>query len=130
MGLSTLIPGVTLVLASRMPRWPLAAAVVVFAILSLHSWPAVAVGVAAGYLAVVACGPLLRHSFVVALTAEVAGFWLLSNLGNWWQFYPHSAPGLVECLIAGLPYLGQAFLIDGIVAGTLWFGVARRLTPA
>ena len=130
MGLSTFIPGIVLVLASRMSRWLLALALAVFAGVSLFSWPAVAIGVAAGYTVVVICGPLLKRSFLLALSLEVAGFWLLSNLGNWWQFFPHDTVGLVECFIAGLPFLGRALLIDGLVAGALWFGLARRITPA
>ncbi len=130
MGLSTFIPGITLVLASKMPRWLLAVSLMAFTGISLVSWPAVAIGVAAGYLVVVLCGPLLNRNFLLALSLEVAGFWIFSNLGNWWQFYPHSAIGLVECLIAGLPFIVRAFLIDGAIAGALWFGFARRLTPA
>ena len=129
MSLTAFIPGIALVLASRMPRWLLALALVVFAGISLFSWPAVATGVAAGYVVVVVCGPLLKRSFFLALVLEATGFWLLSNLGNWWQFFPHDTAGLVQCFIAGLPFLGRALLIDGLVAGALWFGLARRLTP-
>ena len=130
MGLSTFIPGITLVLASKMPRWLLAVSLMAFTGISLVSWPAGAIGVAAGYLVVVLCGPLLSRNFLLALSLEVAGFWIFSNLGNWWQFYPHSAIGLEECLIAGLPFIVRAFLIDGAVAGALWFSFARRLTSA
>ena len=125
-GLSILIPGVLLVLASRAPKWALAGVMLLFAWITLASWPAVGVGVALGYCLIIASGALLKRGFILAVGAEVLGFWLLSNLGNWWQFFSHDLAGLVACLIAGLPLLAQAALVDGLVAGALWFGVARR----
>ena len=125
-GLSFFIPGVLLVLASQAPKWALATIMALFVWITLASWPAVAIGVAAGYFLVIASGALLKRNFALAVGAEAFAFWLLSNLGNWWQFFSHDLGGLTACLIAGLPFLGWALIADSLVAGILWFGIARR----
>lgn len=42
-------------------------------------------------------------------------FFLLSNTGNWWAYYPLTAEGLRDCMINGMPYFFRTLL-----GNTLW----------
>ncbi len=69
----------------------------------------------------------MRVAGGVTLNALV--FYAISNLGNWWVFYPHTAEGFVANYIAGLPYLWIVMIGDGLYAA-LFFGgyeIWRRL---
>lgn len=51
--------------------------------------------------------------FGVAVVTGALIFYLVSNFSIWLVgFYPMTVAGLVECYVAGLPYLGQAALAD------------------
>ncbi len=73
------------------------------------------------------CGRyLVRHRSLftrlpVAVIAASLCFYLLSNLGNWWVYQPHSWAGLVECYTLGLPYLLRTLLGNVLYSG-LFFG--------
>ena len=58
----------------------------------------------------------------VAVNALV--FYGLSNFGNWLAFYPHSIEGFIANYVAGLPFLGYAFMADLIYAAILFGGYA------
>jgi len=57
----------------------------------------------------------------VAVVAASVGFYLVSNLGNWWAFQPHTWAGLVECYTLGLPYLARTLLGNALYS-SLFFG--------
>ena len=50
-------------------------------------------------------------------------FWTISNLGNWWLFYPHDGAGLLANYASALPYLLRSLLGDALYVALL-FGVA------
>lgn len=70
-----------------------------------------------------------------AVITGAAIFYLVSNFSMWLVgYYPMTAAGLVECYVAGLPYLGQAALADAAYCFVL-FGLhavieRRQQAPA
>ena len=62
----------------------------------------------------------------VAVIAASVGFYLVSNLGNWWVYQPHTWEGVVECYTLGLPYLLRT-LIGNVIYSTLFFGIVELL---
>ncbi len=69
----------------------------------------------------------LRARLPVGLAA-VAGsvcFFLITNFGMWlmYQSYPHTPAGLIQCYVAGLPFLLHTMIGDGFYTG-LFFGLA------
>ncbi|MDT8429875.1 MAG: DUF6580 family putative transport protein [Pseudomonadales bacterium] len=81
----------------------------------------------AGHLAAAWCGRLLVDShrllgrLPLGVVAASVSFYLLSNLGNWWVFLPHTAAGLWENYVAGLPYLLRT-LLGNTLYSLLFFG--------
>ena len=81
----------------------------------------------AGHLLSALCGRWLLRSrrqllgLPVAILAATAGFYLVSNLGNWWVYQPHSLAGVVECYVNGIPYLFRT-LIGNVLYSVLFFG--------
>ena len=83
---------------------------------------------------------LKRFSAVRLAGTSVVGsllFFAVSNFGVWASFdmYPHTAAGLMECYVAGIPFLGNALLGDllftGLLFGAFWLatkGVTARQT--
>ena len=57
----------------------------------------------------------------VGVVAASLCFYLVSNLGNWWVYMPHTWNGFVENYINGLPYLLRT-LIGNTIYGALFFG--------
>lgn len=51
-----------------------------------------------------------RLAGVVVINATV--FFIVSNIGNWWAFHPHTLEGLVTNYINGLPYYAAAIIGD------------------
>ncbi len=47
---------------------------------------------------------------VLAAGAGATVFFVVSNLGVWWEAYPHDAVGLLACYIAALPFFGPTLL--------------------
>ena len=59
----------------------------------------------------------------VALNAGL--FFLISNFGVWLEgFYPQTFAGLIECYVAGLPFLGYSLLGDSFYSIILFGGYA------
>lgn len=76
---------------------------------------------------------LRRFSAVRLAGASVVGsllFFAVSNFGVWASFdmYPHTAAGLMECYVAGIPFLGNALIGDLVFTGVLFgaFWLATR----
>lgn len=70
----------------------------------------------AGLLLSSVTGRLLLHNKVklkrvpVAVLLMSLGFYIVSNIGSWWAFYPHSMEGLMNCYVNGLPYFFRTVL--------------------
>jgi len=58
----------------------------------------------------------------IAVIATSVGFYLVSNIGNWWVYQPHTWAGVIECYTLGLPYLARTLLGNALYAA-LFFGV-------
>ena len=62
-----------------------------------------------GHLVSALCGRYLVRGLTlstrlpVAVLAASVGFYLVSNLGSWWVYHPHTWAGIVECYTVGLP---------------------------
>ncbi len=56
----------------------------------------------------------------MAVIAASLGFYLVSNLGNWWVYMPHSWSGLLQNYVMGLPYLLRT-LAGNAVYSALFF---------
>ncbi|GJM12385.1 MAG: hypothetical protein DHS20C12_07880 [Pseudohongiella sp.] len=82
----------------------------------------------AGHLLSALCGRYLMRdralsgALPIAAVAASIGFYLVSNIGNWWVYQPHTWAGLVECYTLGLPYLART-LFGNMLYGSLFFGV-------
>ena len=80
----------------------------------------------AGFIAMVACGLLIRNKVNVTNIglASIAGallFFLITNFAYFYSFYPHNAQGIIQSYIAGLPFLRNMLVAD-VIYGTLLFG--------
>ncbi len=105
---------------------PLAAVIAGDLVTGLYE-PVVAASVYLGLL----CGPVAGRlllaerrtprRFAAAVLAGALGFFLLSNLGNWLAFFPHTFPALIECYARGLPLLGNTLAGDALF-GAILFG--------
>jgi hypothetical protein len=88
--------------------------------------PVVMAWVATGLLAGPLAGRLLLQGrrgvarVALGVLAGATGFFLLSNIGNWLAFFPHTAAGLLECYLRGLPAFGNTLLGDALYAGVLF----------
>lgn len=58
---------------------------------------------------------------VVLLPLASFLFFLLSNLGVWWFWFPQTLEGLIACFVAALPFYQNTFLSD------LFFGYSYLL---
>ena len=58
--------------------------------------------------------------FAAAVVLGASTFYLVSNISVWLVYFPQSAAGLLECYIAGLPYLGVSILADSVYAAVLF----------
>jgi hypothetical protein len=81
-----------------------------------------------GHLVSALCGRYLVRGrglstrLPVAVVAASVGFYLVSNLGNWWAYQPHTWAGILECYTLGLPYLARTLLGNALYS-ILFFGV-------
>lgn len=85
-----------------------------------------------GYLA----GPLVGRALLAGrrsvpsiaggVVVSAALFFLVSNLGNWLAYFPHTATGLIECYLRGLPSFGMSLLGDASYAA-LFFGTEATI---
>ena len=80
-----------------------------------------------GHLVSALCGRYLVRDralstrLPVAVIAASVGFYIVSNLGNWWVYQPHTFAGLLECYTLGLPYLARTLLGNALYS-SLFFG--------
>jgi hypothetical protein len=86
-----------------------------------------------GYLALALCAPSQgRLSILLPYTLFATfGYWLWTNFGTWLEglMYPYSWQGLVNCYVAGLPFLRNAVLGNLIYLVVLWFALQKlRIT--
>ncbi len=70
---------------------------------------------------------------IIASVTSAVVFFLVTNFSVWACFdtYPKTATGLLECYVAGLPFLRNGLLGDLFYAGVLFGGLAlaeRRFT--
>jgi hypothetical protein len=65
----------------------------------------------------------------IAVVATSIGFYLVSNLSNWWVYQPHNWAGIVECYTLGLPYLART-LFGNVLYSSLFFGVFKLMQQA
>jgi hypothetical protein len=106
---------------------PLAALLLSDVLLGFYA-PLVMAFVYLGYLA----GPIVGRALLAGrrAAAPIAGgvvlsatlFFLVSNLGNWLAYFPHTATGLIDCYLRGLPSFGMSLLGETAYAA-LFFGV-------
>ncbi len=81
-----------------------------------------------GHLVSALCGRYLVRDralstqLPIAVVAASLGFYLISNIGNWWVYQPHTWAGIVECYTLGLPYLVRT-LFGNMLYSSLFFGV-------
>ena len=68
----------------------------------------------------------LQTRLPIAVVAASVGFYLVSNLGRWWVYQPHTWAGIVECYTLGLPYLART-LFGNVLYSALFFGVFALL---
>ena len=104
---------------------PLAAMFISDLILGLHQWMLV---VYASFAVVVFIGMLLKGrvkvgSVMLASVVSSLVFFIITNFATWIgsPFYPQTATGLIECYIAGLPFLNNGIMGD-LFFSTVFFG--------
>ncbi|KAA8478532.1 hypothetical protein BDE36_2891 [Arcticibacter tournemirensis] len=79
-----------------------------------------------GFIAMVACGLLIRNkitpgSIALASVAGAVVFFLITNFAFLYPWYPHNVQGVVQSYIMGLPFLRNMLIADAIY-GTVLFG--------
>lgn len=88
-----------------------------------------------GHLVSALCGRYLVRDrtlssrLPIAVVTASVGFYLVSNIGSWWVYQPHTWAGIVECYTLGLPYLART-LLGNILYSSLFFGVFALLQQA
>lgn len=80
----------------------------------------------AGFIAMVACGVLIRNKASVTNIAlsSIAGaviFYLITNFAFLYPWYPHNLQGVVESYIMALPFLRNMLIAD-VIYGIILFG--------
>ena len=69
----------------------------------------------AGFLAYFLLGKLAKNNptkQAMFLPLASLTFFILSNLGSWYFWYPHTLTGLATCYLAALPFYKNTFLSD------------------
>lgn len=104
---------------------PLAALFLSDMILGFHSWM---IAVYVSFAIVVGIGFILRNRIKVGtvLLATLSSsiiFFIVTNFAVWIgsPFYPQNIAGLIECYVAGLPFLNNGVLGD-LFFSTIFFG--------
>lgn len=94
-------------------------------VLGLHQWM---IPVYISFALVTAMGFLLKNRVQVGsvLLASVSAsllFFIITNFAVWAgsPYYPHNVGGLIECYVAGLPFLNNGLLGD-LVYSSAFFG--------
>lgn len=68
-----------------------------------------------GFFAYFALGRLAKNSLkkkIILLPLASLVFFLLSNFGVWWYWYPHTMAGLSKCYTLALPFYKNTLLSD------------------
>ena len=67
-----------------------------------------------GFLAYWLFGKIAKTQKLKLILLPVASlsFFLLSNLGVWWNFYPHNLIGLTSCYLLAIPFYSHTLLGD------------------
>lgn len=60
--------------------------------------------------------------YVTAVITGALAFYLVSNIGMWYSYWPRTSAGLLACYIEGLPFLARTLIGDAIYAGLLFGG--------
>lgn len=60
--------------------------------------------------------------YVIAVGASAIVFFLVSNFGDWYVFYPRNPGSLIQCYINGLPFLVRSVAGDACYCALL-FGI-------
>jgi hypothetical protein len=104
---------------------PLAAMLLSDMVLGFHQWM---LAVYASFALVVLIGIYMRQrigigSVLLASVSSSLLFFIITNFAIWLgsPFYPQNATGLIECYLAGLPFLNNGVMGD-LVFSTLFFG--------
>ena len=91
----------------------------------------------ASFAIIVLLGRALRSRESVVATAAVTllgsvQFFVITNLGSWWVFNPHTLAGLTECYVAAIPYFRHTLLGDGLFVAILFgaWALLERGFPA
>ena len=71
-------------------------------------------------------GSRTRTIYAAAIFMQALVFFLVSNFGNWLAFMPLTITGLLQTYANGLPYFGQALLVDAAYCYVL-FGLHEML---
>lgn len=71
------------------------------------------------FLIISVMGFYLKSLSITAVLASSILFFLVSNLGVWYFYYPHSWAGLMNCFILALPFFASALAGDLFYAGAL-----------
>jgi hypothetical protein len=139
------VGGLALFCGGRLKWWfawvpPLAVMVATDLVLArLYGYPMFNPWVYASYMLYVLIGCGLARTNSVARIAGAGGlgalqFFLITNFGAWYNqhgvatpMYPHTFDGLVQCYIAGLPFLGYT-LIGDLGSAAALFGAHAMLT--
>ena len=103
---------------------------------SYGSWTMAAIIYAAFIWPVLMGGMVLRRRFWGAIGGALVGslvFYLATNAAHWWLTadYPHTATGLIECYVAGLPFyrwtpVGDLAWSLGLTSGLAFVPVLAR----
>lgn len=91
----------------------------------------VMLGVYIGFLLTTLVGRLCLHQkqssqrYVIAVVAGALVFYLISNIGMWYSYWPRTLDGLIACYIEGLPFLARTLIGDSIYAALIFGGYER-----
>lgn len=82
-----------------------------------------------GFAAYPVIGQIAKKTNSQLLLLPIASFtfFLVSNLGVWWHWYPHTTAGLITCFTLALPFYKRTLLGD-LVFGYGYFFVKRFLS--
>jgi hypothetical protein len=74
-------------------------------------------------------GVALSTRLPIAVLAVSVVFYLVSNLGSWWVYQPHTWAGIVECYALDLPCLART-LFGNVLYSSLFVSVFMLMQQA
>jgi hypothetical protein len=69
----------------------------------------------AGFLAYFLLGRVAKNTIgrqLLFVPVASVSFFLISNIGSWWYWYPHNFEGLLSCYALALPFFQNTFIAD------------------